>query len=109
MTTSRPVQAWLDLDSAFLIQEHVAKFYDYKDVPIPEFKNVVWSSLPGNDNFQSAVLNVYWTRSACGVTMKGLSQKKDVTSFYFGHGNLNSLVAIKTAQLTAPCPLHAVT
>ena len=100
------LDGWMNLDGKYLMVEFAAEMYNHRDLPTPEFKNAAWETLPSSDHYKSGVLNVYWTRHACGLTLKAI--KKDLTSFSFTNkvipSNLRTCVAIRAASLLVPWP-----
>ena len=98
------MEGWQQLDTAFILTGYAAEFVEHQHAPPAEFKQVVWETLPGAGDYWAGTLNVYWSRYACGLTVKDI--KKDLTSFRFVDPdvpkNLSQAVAIKAAQLMVP-------
>ena len=104
MDEARPttLEGWWQLDVAFIMTGFAAEFVDHQDASLADFKRIMRDVLSPGD-YISAALNVYWTRHACGLTIKDV--KKDLTSFRFVNSvvknNLLQAVSIKAAQLMA--------
>ena len=97
------LRGWWDMDVAFIMTGCAAEPTDQMDVGLPEFKRVMRDALPGPGDYMSGVLNVYWTRHACGLKVRGAN--KDLTSFRFVNSNVKpnllQAVSVKAAQLMA--------
>ena len=98
-------------DAAEQVETLIAEFgfaysgSDYADVPT--FKHEMKEEMP---KFVHTLFNPYWTRSACGLTLKAL--RRDLGSFNFGTNHmpphLRMALAVKAAWILAPGVFNVV-
>ncbi|CAE7616184.1 unnamed protein product, partial [Symbiodinium sp. CCMP2456] len=90
-----------DTNARLLMISFAREFYEHRHDSIAQFKLRICEVLPEATRYKVALLNKYWTRYSCGVTIK--ETRKDITSFHIPHSkvlpNLRLCVTFRCALL----------
>ena len=104
MDMPKDLDGWVDVNARLLMVACAREFYDFRHDAMADFKLRMCEVLPEAARFQVALLNKYWTRSSCGVTIK--ESRKDICSFHLPHPtvtpNLRMCVTTLCALLLVP-------